>query len=50
MCEINQFNFFTMNDDVIDDIEKMSLIVDMSCINWMMRWISCMSKKIFKYL
>jgi hypothetical protein len=30
-----------MDDDVTDDVEKISLIVD-----GMMRWIGCMSKKL----
>jgi hypothetical protein len=32
-----------MNDDVIDDVQKMSLIVDVSCVDWMMKGIGCMS-------
>jgi hypothetical protein len=31
---------------VTDDVEKISLIVDVSCVDWMMRWIVCMSKKL----
>jgi hypothetical protein len=26
-----------MNDDMTDDVEKMNLIIDVSCINWIMR-------------
>jgi hypothetical protein len=35
-----------MDDDVADDVEKMSLIVDVSCVDWMMRWICSMSKEL----
>jgi hypothetical protein len=31
-----------MDDDVVDDVEEIGLIVDMSYIDWMMRWIDCM--------
>jgi hypothetical protein len=44
MSDINHFKLCTMDDNVTDDIEKMSLIVDMSYVDWMMRWICCMSK------
>jgi hypothetical protein len=30
----------------MDDIEKIILVVDISCVNWMVRWIGCMSRKL----
>jgi hypothetical protein len=32
-----------MDDDVGDDVEKMSSVMDVSCIDWMIRWIGYMS-------
>jgi hypothetical protein len=34
-----------MDDNVIDDIEKISLIADVSYVDWMMREIDCMSRE-----
>jgi hypothetical protein len=34
-----------MDDDVVDDVEKISLIADVSYVDWMMRGIDCMSKE-----
>jgi hypothetical protein len=39
-----------MNDDVTDNIDKISLIADASYVDWMIRWICCMSRIVFKYL
>jgi hypothetical protein len=35
-----------MDDDLVDNAEEMSLIVVMSCADWMMRWITCMSREL----
>jgi hypothetical protein len=35
-----------MDDDVADDVEEMGLVVNMSYVDWMMRWIGCMSRKL----
>jgi hypothetical protein len=35
-----------MDDDVADDIEEMCLIVDVSCVDWMMGWIWYMSREL----
>jgi hypothetical protein len=33
-------------DDGVDDVEKMSLVADVSYVDWMMRWIGRMSRKL----
>jgi hypothetical protein len=35
-----------MDDDVTDNVEEMSLIDDVSCINWMMRLTYYMSREL----
>jgi hypothetical protein len=35
-----------MNDDVSDNIEEMSLVVDVSCVDWMIKWICCISREL----
>jgi hypothetical protein len=35
-----------MNDNVADDIDEMSLIVNVSCVDWMMRWIGYISREL----
>jgi hypothetical protein len=30
-----------------DDVDKMGLIIDVSCVDWMMRWIDCMSRELY---
>jgi hypothetical protein len=29
-----------MDNNVADDVEEIGLVVDVSCIDWMMRWIA----------
>jgi hypothetical protein len=35
-----------MDDDMTDNVDKMCLIIDVSCVDWMIRWIGCMLKKL----
>jgi hypothetical protein len=35
-----------MDDDMQDDVEEMSLIVDVSYVDWMIKWIGCMSEEL----
>jgi hypothetical protein len=35
-----------MNDDVTDNVEKMSLIVNVTCVDWMMRRIDHISREL----
>jgi hypothetical protein len=37
---------YTIDNDAEDDIDEMNLVVYVSYVNWMMRWISCMSRKL----
>jgi hypothetical protein len=30
-----------MNDDVVDDVDKISLVIDVSCVDLVMKWICC---------
>jgi hypothetical protein len=39
-----------MDDNMTDDIEKMYVIVNVSYIDWMMKWIYYMLKETFNYL
>jgi hypothetical protein len=36
-----------MNDDMVDDIEEICLIVDVSCVDWIMSCIDCISRKLY---
>jgi hypothetical protein len=35
-----------MDDDMTDDVKEIGLIVDVSYVDWMMRWICYMSKEL----
>jgi hypothetical protein len=30
-----------------DNVEKMNLVVDVSYVDWMMRWIGCISSELY---
>jgi hypothetical protein len=36
-----------MYHDVADDVEKICLVVDVSYVDWMMRWICYMSRELY---
>jgi hypothetical protein len=36
-----------MDDDVIDDVEEVGLVINVSCVDWMMRWIDCISRELY---
>jgi hypothetical protein len=36
-----------MDDDVIDDVEEISLVVNVSYIDWMMKWIDYTLKELY---
>jgi hypothetical protein len=35
-----------MKDDVADNVEEIRLVVDVSYVDWMMRWIDYMSREL----
>jgi hypothetical protein len=36
-----------MDDDAIDDVEEVGLVINVSCVDWMMRWIGCISRELY---
>jgi hypothetical protein len=36
-----------MDNDMADDIEKIRLIIDVSYVDWMMRWIEYRSRELY---
>jgi hypothetical protein len=39
-----------MNDDLTDDVEKLSLVIDVSYVDYMIMLIGCMSIELYLYL
>jgi hypothetical protein len=36
----------TIDDNVGDDVENTSLVLGVSCVDWMTRWICCTSREL----
>jgi hypothetical protein len=50
ICQLYIIKATTIYYKTYDVIEKICLIVDVSYVDWMMRWIDCMLKNYIKYL